>query len=161
MRNIQQRSVHNWVFERSMTIISKSSSVSGSPLLATCQSHRTPQRSALGCLNPTVSCNLKGHQCVFEFVVIQRTFLNHLKLLRSKIMCLLYFYVFSSKITFAGCTLLSARTGTLSVWWKKIPTLKYTKNMTMPKYTRACGAEMRSVFLSSTKIMEATSDAFV
>lgn len=39
--------------------------------------------------------------------------------------------------------------------------LKYTKNITMPKYTKACGAEIQSVFLSSTKIMEASNDAFV
>ena len=33
--------------------------------------------------------------------------------------------------------------------------------MTIPKYTKACGAEIRSVFLSRTKIIEATMDAFV
>lgn len=39
--------------------------------------------------------------------------------------------------------------------------LKYTKKMTMPKYTNACGAEISSVFLSNTKMIDATTDAFV
>lgn len=40
-------------------------------------------------------------------------------------------------------------------------TLKYTKKITIPKYTNACGAEIMSVFLSSTKMIEATRQALV
>ena len=39
--------------------------------------------------------------------------------------------------------------------------LKYTKKMTTPKYTRAWGAEMRSDFLSTTKIRAARRLALV
>lgn len=39
--------------------------------------------------------------------------------------------------------------------------LKYTKNMTIPKYTSACGADIKSVFLSKTNMTDATRQALV